>query len=121
MIVIALIINTAPPPSSPQLSKFWHRSRIVRIKACFKSSSFSCVSFISLLSTTKCFLAFFNYSRIITKRALKKKLAGRSQILLLELELRSSIGQNSSYSFYVYKGSEDSDKLWQRPVRIFNT
>ncbi|XP_020260013.1 uncharacterized protein LOC109836514 isoform X3 [Asparagus officinalis] len=66
------------------------RSRIVRIKACFKSSSFSCVSFISLLSTTKCFLAFFNYSRIITKRALKKKLAGRSQILLLELELRSS-------------------------------
>ncbi|XP_020262341.1 GDP-L-galactose phosphorylase 1-like, partial [Asparagus officinalis] len=35
-----------PPPSSPQLSEFWHRSRIVRIRAFFKSSYCSFVSFI---------------------------------------------------------------------------
>ncbi|ONK71375.1 uncharacterized protein A4U43_C04F7900 [Asparagus officinalis] len=37
-----------PPPSSPQLSEFWHRSRIVRIRAFFKSSYCSFVSFIRI-------------------------------------------------------------------------
>ncbi|XP_020263363.1 uncharacterized protein LOC109839345 [Asparagus officinalis] len=46
MIVTALIIISAHPPSSPQLSEFWHRSRIVRIRACFNSSYCSFVSFI---------------------------------------------------------------------------